>query len=327
MTDARAMPAERHEASQDTTIAIEEIRKRYGDHEAVAGVSLEVRRGEFFGLLGPNGAGKTTLVEIMEGLREADSGKVTVLGSSPWPRNVALLPRMGVQTQSSAFFVRQTAREHLGTVAALFGVGRQAADSALDAVGLKGQRDVMVENLSGGQRQRLAIASALVHEPELIFLDEPTAALDPQARRDLWEVLRGLKKQGRTIVYTTHHLDEAEALCDRVAILVDGSIAALDTPHNLVAAAGVPTRLMIPAGRLSPEAALAIEGVDRAEEQGGSLVLETKVSGKVLTAVDRLTGLTDVQTRTATLEDVYLELTGSLTGTGPDSDNDTEHQA
>jgi ABC-2 type transport system ATP-binding protein len=323
MTDARAMSAEQREASPETTIAIEEIRKRYGDHEAVAGVSLEVRRGEFFGLLGPNGAGKTTLVEIMEGLREADSGKVTVLGSSPWPRNVSLLPRMGVQTQSSAFFVRQTSREHLSTVAALFGVGRGAADSALEAVGLSGQRDVLVENLSGGQRQRLAIASALVHEPELIFLDEPTAALDPQARRNLWEVLRGLKKQGRTIVYTTHHLDEAEALCDRVAILVNGSVAALDSPHNLVSAAGAPTRLMIPAGRLSVEAAMDIDGVDRAEEQGGSLVLETQVSGQVLTAVDKLTGLTDVQTRTATLEDVYLE----LTGTGTDSDNDTENQA
>ncbi|SCK07024.1 ABC-2 type transport system ATP-binding protein [Streptomyces sp. WMMB 714] len=327
MTDATAVPAERHEAAAQTTIVIEEIRKRYGDRDAVAGVSLQVRRGEFFGLLGPNGAGKTTLVEIMEGLREADSGKVTVLGQQPWPRNVELLPRMGVQTQSSAFFVRQTAREHLTTVAALFGVGHDAADSALADVGLTGQRDVMVENLSGGQRQRLAIASALVHGPELIFLDEPTAALDPQARRDLWEVLRGLKRQGRTIVYTTHHLDEAEALCDRVAILVDGRIAALDTPHNLVSSAGVPTRLMIPAGRLSPEEALAIEGVDSAELQGGSLVLETRVSGQVLTAVDKLAGLNDVQTRTATLEDVYLELTGSLAGTGQDGDNDTEQQA
>jgi ABC-2 type transport system ATP-binding protein len=326
MTDATAVPAERHEAAAQTTIVIEEIRKRYGDRDAVAGVSLQVRRGEFFGLLGPNGAGKTTLVEIMEGLREADSGKVTVLGQQPWPRNVELLPRMGVQTQSSAFFVRQTAREHLTTVAALFGVGHDA-DSALADVGLTGQRDVMVENLSGGQRQRLAIASALVHGPELIFLDEPTAALDPQARRDLWEVLRGLKRQGRTIVYTTHHLDEAEALCDRVAILVDGRIAALDTPHNLVSSAGVPTRLMIPAGRLSPEEALAIEGVDSAELQGGSLVLETRVSGQVLTAVDKLAGLNDVQTRTATLEDVYLELTGSLAGTGQDGDNDTEQQA
>ncbi|OEU88853.1 ABC transporter [Streptomyces abyssalis] len=336
MTEARALQPETHRTGTETTISVEQIRKRYGGHEAVAGVSLEVRRGEFFGVLGPNGAGKTTLVEIMEGLREADSGTVTVLGRSPWPRNVALLPRIGVQTQSSAFFVRQTAREHLSTVAALFGAPKDAAGRALEAVGLTGKRDVMVENLSGGQRQRLAIASALVHEPELIFLDEPTAALDPQARRDLWEVLRGLKRQGRTIVYTTHHLDEAEALCDRVAILVDGAVAALDSPHSLVAAGGAPTRLLLPAGRLSPEAALEIEGVDRAEVRGGSLVLETRVSGQVLTAVDRLVGLTGVQTRTATLEDVYLELTGAAAGTTAegtggtrttDGTDDTEQQS
>ncbi|GGT14153.1 ABC transporter ATP-binding protein [Streptomyces purpureus] len=294
-----------------TAITVENVRKRYGDRDAVDGVSLAVRRGEFFGLLGPNGAGKTTLVEIMEGLRQADSGTVRVLGQSPWPRNTALLPRMGVQTQSSAFFVRQTAREHLATVAGLYRHDRAAADRTLASVGLTEQRDVYVENLSGGQRQRLAIASALVHDPELIFLDEPTAALDPQARRDLWEVLRALKSEGRTIVYTTHHLDEAEALCDRVAILVGGRIAALDSPHQLVTAAGAPSRLLLPAGRIPVEDADAIPGVDRATVQGGSLVLETAAPGKVLRAVDALTGLDGVMTRTATLEDVYLELTGA----------------
>ncbi|OSC56280.1 ABC transporter, partial [Streptomyces sp. BF-3] len=192
---------------------------------------------------GPNGAGKTTLVEIMEGQRRADSGTVAVLGVSPWPRNTALLPRLGVQTQASAFFVRLTAREHLATVAALYRCDAAAAERTLASVGLTEQGDTRVDDLSGGQRQRLAIASALVHEPELIFLDEPTAALDPQARRSLWQVeptaaldpqarrslwqvLRDLKGQGRTIVYTTHHLDEAEALCDRVAIMVAGRVAA-----------------------------------------------------------------------------------------------------
>ncbi|QES46757.1 ABC transporter [Streptomyces venezuelae] len=292
-------------------ITVTDVRKRYGDRQAVDGISLDVRHGEFLGLLGPNGAGKTTLIEIMEGLREADSGTVRVLGHSPWPRNTTLLPRIGVQTQASAFFVRQTAREHLVTVAGLYRADRAAADRTLAAVGLTGQQDVLVENLSGGQRQRLAIASALVHEPELIFLDEPTAALDPQARRDLWEVLRGLKSQGRTIVYTTHHLDEAEALCDRVAILVGGRIAALDTPHRLVTAAGAPSRLLLPAGRIDLGQAAALPGVDRASVQGGSLVLETAVPGRVLQAVDALTGLDGVLTRTATLEDVYLELTGA----------------
>ncbi|WP_405983398.1 ABC transporter ATP-binding protein [Streptomyces sp. NBC_00872] len=325
MSEARTMASVPDEAATDAAIVVDAIRKRYGDRQAVDGVSLHVNRGEFFGLLGPNGAGKTTLVEIMEGLREADSGTVTVLGRSPWPRNVALLPKLGVQTQSSAFFVRQTAREHLRTVAALYGAGREDADRTLGSVGLAEQRDVMVENLSGGQRQRLAIASALVHGPELIFLDEPTAALDPQARRDLWKVLRDLKSEGRTIVYTTHHLDEAEALCDRVAILVDGSVVALDSPHHLVTAAAVPTRLLIPAERMSERDAAAIPGVDRVTVQGGSLVLETAVPGKVLQAVDAITGLDGVQTRTATLEDVYLELTGTNGGThGTEGTRDTE---
>ncbi|MFJ2555771.1 MULTISPECIES: ATP-binding cassette domain-containing protein [unclassified Streptomyces] len=328
MSEARTMASVPHESAADPAIVVEEIRKRYGGHQAVDGVSLRVGRGEFFGLLGPNGAGKTTLVEIMEGLRRPDSGTVTVLGRAPWPRDVALLPRLGVQTQSSAFFVRQTAREHLRTVAALYGAGREDADRTLETVGLTDRRDVRVEDLSGGQRQRLAIASALVHGPELIFLDEPTAALDPQARRDLWEVLRGLKSEGRTIVYTTHHLDEAEALCDRVAILVGGSVVALDSPHRLVTAAATPTRLMIPVERMAEEDAAALPGVDRVTVQGGSLVLETASSGKVLQAVDARIGLDGVQTRTATLEDVYLQLTGAEhTGTTPagTTHTDTTH--
>ncbi|QKW05494.1 ABC transporter ATP-binding protein [Streptomyces sp. NA04227] len=313
-------------AGGEAAISVHEISKQYQDRPALDRVSLTVGRGEFFGLLGPNGAGKTTLVEIMEGLRRPDSGSVTVLGHAPWPRNTALLPRMGVQTQSSAFFVRQTAAEHLVTVAALYRADRAAAERALATVGLEEQRDVLVENLSGGQRQRLAIASALVHGPELIFLDEPTAALDPQARRDLWEVLRTLKEQGRTIVYTTHHLDEAEALCDRVAILVAGRIRALDSPHRLVSAAGAPARLMLPADRLAVAEAAAIEGVERATVQGGSLVLETTVPGKVLQALDALTGLDQVMTRTATLEDVYLELTGDAGAEGTHPRSHTREQ-
>ncbi|MER7741899.1 ABC transporter ATP-binding protein [Streptomyces sp. NPDC096538] len=295
--------------ARPTAIAVDGVSKRYGIRQALDGVSVTVERGEFFGLLGPNGAGKTTLVEIMEGLRQADSGTVRVLDAQPWPRNVALLPRIGVQTQSSAFFVRQTAHEHLATVAALYGAQDRAVARTLQTVGLTHQRDTRVEDLSGGQRQRLAIASALVHEPELIFLDEPTAALDPQARRSLWDLLRSLKERGRTIVYTTHHLDEAEALCDRVAILVAGRIAALDSPRGLVEKAGQPTRLLMPAGRVTEERARAIPGVDRVAVRGGSLVLETRASGRVLSALDTIGGLEGVQTRTATLEDVYLLLT------------------
>ncbi|MFC8094357.1 ABC transporter ATP-binding protein [Streptomyces sp. NPDC057301] len=327
MTETETVPADPGNRAADTAIYVEGVSKRYGSRQALDGVSLRINRGEFFGLLGPNGAGKTTLVEIMEGLRRADAGTVDVLGGAPWPRNVALLPRMGVQTQSSAFFVRQTAYEHLATVAALYRADTAAVERTLAAVGLVDRRATRVENLSGGQRQRLAIASALVHDPELIFLDEPTAALDPQARRDLWEVLRGLKEAGRTIVYTTHHLDEAEALCDRVAILVEGRIAALDSPRGLVGAAGAPTSVLLPPVRMTVAEAEAVPGVDRAEVRGGSLVLETKVSGKVMSALDALGGLDGVQTRSATLEDVYLQLTSDAsTGDIPHAQN-TEHQA
>ncbi|MET8620835.1 ABC transporter ATP-binding protein [Streptomyces albidoflavus] len=301
----------------DGAVVLDGVRKTYGRTEAVAGVTLTVARGEFFGLLGPNGAGKTTLVEIMEGQRKADAGTVTVLGHHPWPRDTALLPRIGVQTQSSAFFVRLTAREHLTTVAALYRVGREAAEKALALVGLTDHGDVRVDDLSGGQRQRLAIASALVHEPELIFLDEPTAALDPQARRDLWKVLRDLKGAGRTIVYTTHHLDEAEALCDRVAILVGGAVRALDSPGRLIAASSGTTRLLVPADRLTPEQGAALPGVLRATADGDMTALETEDSGPVLAAVDAQGGLHGVQTRTPSLEDVYLSLTGE-TSPAPD---------
>lgn len=333
MTETETVPADPGNHAAQAAIHVEGVSKRYGTRQALDGVSLRVARGEFFGLLGPNGAGKTTLVEIMEGLRQADSGTVGVLGASPWPRNVALLPRIGVQTQSSAFFVRLKAREHLETVAALYGADRAAVERTLEAVALTDQRDTRVEDLSGGQRQRLAIASALVHDPELIFLDEPTAALDPQARRDLWNVLRGLKEAGRTIVYTTHHLDEAEALCDRVAILVEGRVAALDSPRGLVDAVGSATSVLLPPERMTVAEAEAIEGVDRAVLSGGSLVLETRASGKVMSALDALGGLDGVQTRSATLEDVYLRLTSAAgDGSTPLPRNtqhthDTEHQA
>ncbi|MEU7565626.1 ABC transporter ATP-binding protein [Streptomyces fradiae] len=307
-----------------TAVSVRDVTKSYGGRKAVDGVSLDVRRGEFFGLLGPNGAGKSTLVEIMEGLRKADSGSVSVLGEAPWPRNTALLPRMGVQTQSSAFFVRQTVHEHLRTVAALFGAESAAVDATLAAVGLGGRHDVRVDDLSGGQRQRLAIASALVHGPELIFLDEPTAALDTEGRRDLWEVLRGLKEQGRTIVYTTHHLDEAEALCDRVAILVGGRLVVTDEPQHLIGTFGATSRLLVPLGRIDEERAAALPGVEAVSVRGGHLVLETRATGRVLAALDAVAGLDGVQTRTPSLEDVYLDITGRRAGT---ADENQEQQA
>ncbi|MFF7381359.1 ATP-binding cassette domain-containing protein [Streptomyces griseoluteus] len=298
-------------AATETVVALDGVSKRYGEVTALDGVSLEVRHGEFFGILGPNGAGKTTLVEIVEGMREADSGTVTVFGQSPWPRDIALLARTGVQTQASAFFARLTAAEHLRTVAALYGMAPKAAWTALERVGLTGKADARIDHLSGGQRQRLAVATALLNEPELIFLDEPTAALDPEARRELWELLKSLRSEGRTIICTTHYLDEAEALCDRVAIIAGGRVVALDSPRSLIRALAAPTRLLVPADKVSPEAALALAGVDRATVRGADLVIETAVPNRVLPALGDLVDIDAVSVRTPTLEDAYLSLTGT----------------
>ncbi|MDG4798454.1 ABC transporter ATP-binding protein [Micromonospora sp. WMMD1082] len=292
-------------------IVLDAVSKSYGEVRAVDDISISIRRGEFFGLVGPNGAGKTTLIEMIEGLRTPDSGTVTVLGHSPAPRNLALLPLIGVQTQRSAFFTRLTAREHLVTVAALYGLPEAAADRALGLVGLTDSADVRVTNVSGGQRQRLAIASAVVHDPQVIFLDEPTAALDPQARRVLGQMLRDLKAVGKTIVYTTHHLDEAQGLCDRVAILSAGRLLALDSPRELIARSGVGTRLVVPPGRLTPEQAGNLDGVSGVDVEDGAIVLRTTQAARVLAALGAEASLDDVETRPATLEDVYLEMMGA----------------
>src|SRR6478735_11828056 len=180
-------------------IEVTDLRKNYGSLAAVDGVTFQVESGEFFGILGPNGAGKTTTLEMIEGLREPDSGSVTLLGEKPWPRNSKLLPRIGVQLQASAFFETLTAREQLQTFADLYGVPSKRVDEMLEEVGLTASVNVRAEKLSGGQAQRLSIACSLINDPEVVFLDEPTAALDPQARRNLWSLLQSMNDRGRTV--------------------------------------------------------------------------------------------------------------------------------
>jgi ABC-2 type transport system ATP-binding protein len=292
------------------TIEVSGLRKRYGDVNAVDGVTFSVAEGEFFGILGPNGAGKTTTLEIVEGLREADEGAVSVLGLPPWPRNPRLLPRIGVQLQASSFFERLTAREQLQTFGSLYGVPAKKADAMLETVGLADKADVRVEKLSGGQAQRLSIACALVHDPELVFLDEPTAALDPQARRNLWDVLSAINTEGRTIVLTTHYMDEAEALCDRVAIMDAGRILRLGPPAVLVRGLDAPARISIASGLLDAADARALPGADDVEDDGVSLIISTRDPSAVVAAMAAKDALAGVQIRGATLEDVFLELTG-----------------
>jgi ABC-2 type transport system ATP-binding protein len=291
-------------------IEVSGLVKRYGDLTAVDQVSFTVEPGEIFGILGPNGAGKTTTLEMIEGLREPDSGTVRLLGEPSWPRNPRLLPRIGVQLQASAFFDLLTAREQIHTFAALYGVSPQRADDWLDEVGLTDKAGTRVGKLSGGQLQRLAIACALVHDPEIVFLDEPTAGVDPQARRNLWDLLRSLNEQGRTLVLTTHYLEEAESLCDRVAIMDRGTVLRLDTPAALVRGLDAPVHIRVLPRQLTPAEARAIPGVDTVTEEDESLVLATRAPAQVLPQLAELGALEGLQVRGATLEDVFLDLTG-----------------
>jgi ABC-2 type transport system ATP-binding protein len=219
--------------TQGYAIEVEGLRKRYGNVQAVDGISFRVKEREIFGLLGPNGAGKTTTVEILEGLRPADEGRAIVAGVDviKHPQQVKRL--IGVQLQSSSFFGQLNLVELLEMFASLYH-RRVDAGSLLAKVGLGEKASSYVEKLSGGQKQRFSIATALVNEPRVLFLDEPTTGLDPQARRNLWELALEIRKEGRTIVLTTHYMDEAENLCDRVAILDRGKILALDTPDSLI---------------------------------------------------------------------------------------------
>lgn len=286
------------------------LTKRYAGLTAVDGVDLEVGDGEFVGVLGPNGAGKTTLLEMVEGLRRPDGGEVRVLGEPVWPRNPRLQPRIGVQLQASSFFERLTAREQIHTFARLYGIGTRVADGWLERVGLADKAGTRVEDLSGGQAQRLSIACALVHDPELVFLDEPTAALDPQARRNLWDLLSSINDSGRTVVLTTHYMDEAEHLCDRVAVMDHGRVLEVGTPAALVRGLDAPARITVAPGALSPAQAAAVPGVTEVRGEGGATVLVTHEPARVITALAAGEHLDGVSVQTATLEDVFLALTG-----------------
>jgi ABC-2 type transport system ATP-binding protein len=227
-----------------------------------------------------------------------------------WPRNQQLLPRIGVQLQASSFFERLTAREQIRTFASLYGVPGTEADKMLDVVGLADKAETRTDRLSGGQTQRLAIATALVHGPEVLFLDEPTAALDPQARRNLWDLLREINAQGRTVVLTTHHLDEAELLCDRVAIMDHGKILELGPPATLVRGLDAPTRIGVETGMLSvDEARRLFPGADVATDEV-SLIISTREPASVLSQLADRNALRGLAVRGASLEDVFLNLTG-----------------
>ena len=299
----------------EPAVRVKGLVKRYGATVAVAGIDLEVRRGECFGLLGPNGAGKTTTVEVLEGLLAADGGEVEVLGMR-WDRAPDELRRgIGVALQETQLYGRLSARETVELFASFYPAPRDALE-VLREVGLEGSAGVWVERLSGGQRQRLALALSLVHRPELVFLDEPTTGLDPRARRETWSLLQGIKGSGTTLLLTTHFMDEAEALCDRVAVVDRGKVIALGTPAELVRGLGGEAVVEVEtAPAADPERLRGLEGVRRVEGSGAALRLIVERAHEVvprLLAALEADGrrLLHLSTRHGTLEDVFLQLTG-----------------
>ena len=292
----------------EAVIEVRGLRKRYGELEAVRGVDLRIERGEVFALLGPNGAGKTTTVEILEGHRDRSAGDVSVLGYDPGRHEVALKERTGVVLQ-------QTGLEPYLTVAETVDMFRGyyprplPLDEILEVVGLKEQRDQRVRRLSGGQQRRLDVAVGLAGDPELLFLDEPTTGFDPTARRGAWAMIRNLRELGKTVLLTTHYLDEAQALADRVAIMVRGEIVAEDTPAGLVAAdADAVIRFRAPEGATVPE------NLGFGEREDGLMEARTTDLTRDLHtltswALDEGVVLEDLTVSRLSLEDVFLRLT------------------
>lgn len=297
-------------------IQVEHLRKVYGSVVAVNDISFEVERGEIFGMVGPNGAGKTSTAECAEGLRSVSGGTIRVLGHDPQTERYVVRPHIGVQLQASAVQDRLKVWEALDLFASFYprSVNR---DELLKLVGLTEKRNARFARLSGGQKQRLFIALALVHDPEIIFLDELTTGLDPQARRTMWDMVRAIRERGKTVFLITHSMEEAERLCDHVAIVDHGNIVALDTPYHLVGNLGADNRVIFTVdGAPDLERLQALSEVSCVQQVDDRVVISGKGDGDALlsSVVTALPGsgirYHDLHTERPTLEDVFLQLTG-----------------
>jgi ABC-2 type transport system ATP-binding protein len=309
----------RGESTSGAIIEARNLRKRYGALTAVDGFDIVVEAGEIFGILGPNGAGKTTTLEMIEGLREPDEGSIT-LGGYDSVRHLDEIRRLiGVQLQTTALFDYLTCAEILDLFASLYDMPDAAhhVDQLLGMVGLAEKRGARVDQLSGGQQQRLSIALGLVNRPRIIFLDEPTTGLDPGARRELWQTIRTIRDEGSTVVLTTHYMEEAEYLCDRVAIMDFGRVIALDSPRALVRNLEIAATISaeIAEGRFDPASLEVLPGVTAANSRDGVVTLATSDTQATLVGLLDLASrhrvrLVDLRSTQASLEDVFLHLTG-----------------
>jgi len=304
--------------ADDHVIRITDLTKRYGDLVAVDAISLSVDRGEVFGILGPNGAGKTTTLEMLEGLREPDGGRVVIDGLDVWPHPKEVKRRIGVQLQATALFDFQRLHEIIYIFGSCYGIYRSRTEcvALLERVGLEEKADAYADQLSGGQAQRLSIALALVNDPIVTILDEPTTGLDPRARRALWDVIKEINRDGTTVVLTTHYMEEAERLCDRVAVMDLGHIKALDAPRSLINALGAEATISFDLSEPVAEDDLcALDGATgcRAVEEGYEVVAADAQRAVVsLLGMAQQKGLRvkHLDVKGADLEDVFLSMTG-----------------
>ena len=297
-------------------VKVDNLTKRYGDLVAVNGISFSIGKGEIFGLLGPNGAGKTTTVEMMEGLRKPDDGSIEICGIDALKKPGNIKELIGAQLQSTTIYDQIRVKE----VIDLFGnYYKKSIPSSklLEEVSLTDKKNAFYRTLSGGQKQRVAMALAIVNDPEVLFLDEPTTGLDPQARRNVWSIITNLRKRGKTIILTTHYMEEAEQLCQRVGIIDKGEIIALDTPSNLIANTGLKSSIEFSVSQEDSEKILqGLKGIGKVTQQSDNkFILNTKESSKALKELTRFSdknniNMDNISVRKATLEDVFLSLTG-----------------
>ena len=296
-------------------IEVSNLRKVYHGTPAVDGISFTVREGEVFGLLGPNGAGKTTTVECIEGLREPDGGTINVLGHDHLNNGNGIKQRIGIQLQTTGLYPLHTVDEMLRLFGSFYAQALPP-DDLIALVSLEDKRNTYSKDLSGGQRQRLSLALALVNDPDLIFLDEPTTRLAPQSRRQIWNIVENLGTQGKTVRITTHYMEEAQTLCDRVAVMDAGKIIALDSPHDLIDAHFETTAIEFESRNGTPLSALeALPGVQRASKDGGLVTLYSLDTPRTMEGLlegsrEGTIEFDDLRVRSATLEDVFLKLTG-----------------